>query len=65
MWGLSLNHDTLLFLLFQGVWDKLYLNPLETKGHPETLMAYFGALGFTKLVEWLGLHTVPLPSLQY
>ena len=29
------------------------------------LTAYLGALGFTRLVERLGLHTVPLPSLQY
>ena len=29
------------------------------------LMAYFGALGFARPVEQLGLHTVPLPSLLY
>ena len=39
------------FLSFQGVRDKLYQHPLEIKGHAETLTAYLGALGFTKLVE--------------
>ena len=29
------------------------------------LMAFFSALGFTRLVEWLVLHTVLLPSLLY
>ena len=35
------------FFSFQGVWDKLYLNPMEAKGHLEPLTAYFRALGFT------------------
>ena len=50
---------------FQGVWDKLYLNPLHIKGHTELLTVYFSVLGFTRLVEWLGLCMVLLPSLQY
>ena len=45
--------------------DRLYQNPLEVGEPSEVLTAYFDSLGFTRLVEQLGLRTVPLPSLQY
>ena len=45
--------------------DKLYLDPLVVKGPSEMLMVYFSALGFTRPVDRLGLHMVPLPSLLY
>ena len=54
---------TLLFLLFQRVWDQLYLTPLTVTEHNSRTGAYFGALGFTKPLEQLMLHTVPLQSL--
>ena len=54
-----------LFLLFQGVRDQLYLSPPLIEKHTESLMAYFGALGFTKPVEQLVLWTMPLPSILY
>ena len=53
------------FLSFQGVQDLLYLSPPTIKEHTDSLTAYFSALGFTKLVEKLVLHTVPLQSLLY
>ena len=53
----------LLFLLFQRVRDQLYLTPLRVTGHDDQLGAYLGTLGFTKPLEQLVLHTVPLHSL--
>ena len=53
----------LLFLLFQRVQDQLYLTPPRVTGHDDWLGAYLGALGFTKPLEQLMLHTVPLHSL--
>ena len=53
----------LLFLLFQRVWDQLYLTPLRVTGHDDRIGAYLGTLGFTKPLEQLMLHTVPLHRL--
>ena len=52
-----------LFLLFQRVWDQLYLTPPRVTEHDDQLGAYLGALSFTKPLEQLMLHTVPLQSL--
>ena len=51
------------FLLFQRVRDQLYLTPPRVTGHNDWLGAYLGALGFTKPLEQLMLHTMPLHSL--
>ena len=53
----------LLFLLFQRVWDQLYLTPSRVMGHDDWLGVYLGTMGFTKPLEQLMLHTVPLHSL--
>ena len=53
----------LFFFLFQRVRDLLYLNPLTVTEHTHLAGAYLGALGFTKPLEQLILHTVPLQSL--
>ena len=53
----------LLFLLFQRVWDQLYLTPLRVTEHYDWLGVYLGALGFTKPLEQLMPCTVPLHSL--
>ena len=53
----------LLFLLFQRVRDQLYLTPLRVTGHDDQLGVYLGTLGFTKPLEQLMLHTIPLHSL--
>ena len=54
---------TLLFLLFQRVWDQLYLTPPTVMEHNSWTGAYFGTLGFTKPLEQLMIRTVPLQSL--
>ena len=53
----------LLFLLFQRVRDQLYLTPPRVTGHDDWLGVYLGTLGFTKPLEQLMLHTIPLHSL--
>ena len=52
----------LLFLLFQRVRDQLYLTPPRVTEHDDWLGVYLGALGFTKPLEQLMLHTVPQQS---
>ena len=51
------------FYLFQRVRDQLYLTPPTLEEHPSSMGAYFGALGFTKPLEKLVLHAVPLQNL--
>ena len=51
------------FYLFQRVWDQLYLIPPTVMEHTSWTGVYLGALGFTKPLEQLVLHTVPLQSL--
>ena len=51
------------FYLFQRVWDQLYLTPPSLEEHTSSSTAYLGALGFTKPLEKLVLHAVPLKSL--
>ena len=51
------------FYLFQRVRDQLYLTPPTLVEHTSLTGAYFGALGFTKPLEKLVLHAVPLQSL--
>ena len=53
----------LLFLLFQRVRDQLYPTPPRVPEQDDRLAAYLGALGFTKPLEQLVLHTVPLQCL--
>ena len=51
------------FYLFQRVRDQLYLTPPTLEEHTSLMGAYFGALGFTKPLEKLVLHAVPLQNL--
>ena len=51
------------FLSFQRVRDQLYLTPPSLEEHTSSSAAYLGALGFTKPLEKLVLHAVPLKSL--
>ena len=51
------------FLSFQRVWDQLYLTLPSLEEHTSSSAAYLGALGFTKPLEKLVLHAVPLKSL--
>ena len=51
------------FHLFQRVRDQLYLTPPSLEEHTSSSAAYLGALGFTKPLEKLVLHAVPLQSL--
>ena len=51
------------FYLFQIVRDQLYLTLPTLVEHTTSMGAYFGALGFTKPLEKLVLHAVPLQSL--
>ena len=53
---------TMLYL-FQRVLDQLYLTPPTVMEHTGLTGSYLGALGFTKSLEQLVLHTVPLQSL--
>ena len=50
-------------LPFQGIQDRLYENPMEVQMPGQAFTAFLGALGFTRPVEQLELHSVPLPSL--
>ena len=50
------------FYLFQRVRDQLYLTLPTLVEHTTSTGAYFGALGFTKPLEKLVLHAVPLQS---
>ena len=68
---MGVNHDNNLttpqlkpcFYLFQRVRDQLYLTPPTVTKHNSQTGAYLGALGFSKPLEQLMLHTVPLQSL--
>ena len=51
------------FYLFQRVQDQLYLTPPTLDEHTSLTGVYFGALGFTKPLEKLVLHAVPLQNL--
>ena len=51
------------FPSFQGVLDQLYLTLPSLEEHTSSSAAYLGALGFTKPLEKLVLHAVPLKSL--
>ena len=51
------------FLSFQRVWDHLYLTLPSLEEHTSSSEVYLGALGFTKPLERIVLHTVPLKSL--
>ena len=51
------------FYLFQRVWDQLYLTPPTLEEHTSSMGLYFGALGFTKPLEKLVLHAMPLQNL--
>ena len=51
------------FSLFQRVQDQLYLTPPTVLDYTGMTGAYFGTLGFTKPLEQLMLHTMPLQSL--
>ena len=52
-------------LQFQGIWERLYQNPMEVEMTGSAFTAFLGALGFTTPVEQLMLHSVPLPSLLF
>ena len=51
------------FYLFQRVRDQLYLTPPTLEEHTSSTGAYFGVLGFTKPLEKLVLHAMPLQNL--
>ena len=51
------------FSLFQGVWNQLYLTLPSLEEHTSSSVAYLGALGFTKPLDKLVLHAVPLQSI--
>ena len=51
------------FYLFQRVWGQLYLTLPTLEEHTSLMGTYFGALGFTKPLEKLVLHSVPLQNL--
>ena len=67
----GVNHNTDLttpqlkpcFYLFQRVRDQLYLTPPTVTEHTSQTGAYLGTLGFTKPLQQLVLHTIPLQSL--
>ena len=50
-------------LPFQGIRDRLYQDPMEVQTPGQAFAAFLGALGFTRPVEQLELHLMPLPSL--
>ena len=52
-------------LPFQGIWDRLYQDPMEVQMPGQAFAAFLGALGFTRPVEQLVLRSVPLPSLLF
>ena len=47
----------------QGMCDQLYRLPAKLKKHTDDWGSFFGALGFTSLVEQLALRAVPAESL--
>ena len=49
--------------MFQGIWDRLYLNPPTVVEETSSTRAYFGTLTFTKPLEKLVFQTVPLQVL--
>ena len=49
--------------MFQGIQDRLYLNPPTAMEETSSTRAYFGALTFTKPLEKLVFWTVPLQVL--
>ena len=51
------------FLSFKRVQDQLYLTLPSLEEHTSSSSVYLGALGFTKPLEKLVLHAVPLKSL--
>ena len=51
------------FYSFQRFQDQLYLNPPTLVEQTSSTRAYFGTLGFTKPLEKLVLHAVPLQIL--
>ena len=51
------------FPSFQRVLDQLYLTPPSLEEHTSSSAVYLGALGFTKPLERIVLHAVPLKSL--
>ena len=51
------------FCLFQRVWDWLYLTLPSLEEHTASSSAYLRALGFTKPLDKIVLHTIPLKSL--
>ena len=51
------------FYLFQRVQNQLYPTPPTLEEHTSSTGAYFGALGFTKPLEKLVLHAMPLQNL--
>ena len=51
------------FYLFQRIRDQLYQNPPTLVEQTSSMEAYFGALGFTKLLEKLVLRAMPLQIL--
>ena len=51
------------FYSFQRIWDQLYLNPPTLVEQTSLTRVYFGTLGFTKPLEKLVLHAVPLQIL--
>ena len=51
------------FCSLQGIWDQLYLNPPTLVEQTNSTRAYFGTLGFTKPLEKLVLHAMPLQIL--
>ena len=52
-------------LRFQGIRDRLYLDPMDVQTTGQEFTAFLGALGFTRPVEQLVLRSVPLPSLLF
>ena len=60
---MQLPVKTTLSSFFQRVRDQLYLTPPSVTEHTSLTVSYLGALGFTKPLEQLVLHTVPLQSL--
>ena len=50
-------------LFSQGVHDQLYRLLAKLKKHTDNSGSFFGALGFTSLVEQLALRTAPVESL--
>ena len=52
-----------MLCLFQRIQDRLYLTPPSLDKHTGSSSAYLGALGFTKPLEKIVLHSIPLKSI--